>query len=431
VPFGDRREAGRRLASALEHLRDGSPVVLGLPRGGVLVAAEVARALGAQLDVLVVRKLGAPGRRELAMGAIAEGDGLVLNREVIDRLGIAEDQIAATLDAERAELERRVERYRGGRDPIPVEGRIVIVVDDGLATGASAAAAVRAARARGAARVILAVPVASPEGMHSLSQEADEVVAVEVPDELWAIGAWYRDFSQTSDEEVIDALGGTTGSTEHRAAAIRAGEVTLPGDLTVPAGATGIVIFAHGSGSSHLSPRNIEVARVLHEGGFATLLFDLLTPSEEQIRLNVFDVPLLAERLEAATEWARAHAPGMPVGYFGASTGAAAALWAAAGTPDVAAVVSRGGRPDLAMTRLDRVRAPTLLIVGGLDTEVLVLNEKARAAMNCPTALEVIPGATHLFQEPGALENVATRARAWFGRWLAGDGLRRSGSDRP
>jgi putative phosphoribosyl transferase len=207
---------------------------------------------------------------------------------------------------------------------------------------------------------------------------------------------------------------------------ITTGPVTLEGDLAVPEGARGIVEFAHGSGSSRQSPRNRFVAQTLLDGGLATLLFDLLTEEEEyQERVTRhlrFDIGLLAQRLLGATDWV-AHRPetrDLKVGYFGASTGGGAALVAAAEKPEtVGAVVSRGGRPDLAGEALARVRAPTLLIVGGADTQVIALNRQSMAQMSAPVNLEIIPGASHLFEEPGALEQVARLARNWFERYLA------------
>jgi putative phosphoribosyl transferase len=199
-------------------------------------------------------------------------------------------------------------------------------------------------------------------------------------------------------------------------------EVSLRGDLTVPSQAFGVVLFAHGSGSSRRSPRNRLVAQTLVDAGMATLLFDLLTPDEEIDRANVFDIELLASRLEAATAWVRQEPEGqLPAGYFGASTGAAAALWAAADLgPEIAAVVSRGGRPDLAGPRLRDVTAPTLLIVGERDREVLELNRQAQRALRCPNELVVVPRATHLFEEPGTLEEVARLATQWFSKHLGG-----------
>lgn len=199
---------------------------------------------------------------------------------------------------------------------------------------------------------------------------------------------------------------------------------SLPGDLAVPAGALGLVIFAHGSGSSRLSPRGVMVAGRLNDAGLATLLFDLLTPTEAMDKDNVYSIPLLAARLQTATEWAHQNreTSALPIGYFGASTGAAAALWAAADQRSgVRAVVSRGGRPDLARSRLPDVTAPTLLIVGGRDPVVLELNRGAMRQLRCEARLRIVPGAAHLFEEPGALEMVANVAAAWFGRHLGGD----------
>lgn len=191
--------------------------------------------------------------------------------------------------------------------------------------------------------------------------------------------------------------------------------VSLPGHLTIPARAELVVLFAHGSGSSRHSPRNRWVAGELQGRGLGTLLFDLLVPGEDADRSNVFDIGLLGGRLLAATEWlaAQDEMDGRRIAYFGASTGAAAALWAAA-QAEVAAVVSRGGRPDLAGDRLGGVSAPTLLIVGGMDTVVLELNRRARAMMRAESELAVVAGATHLFEEPGALEQVAELAGDWF-----------------
>lgn len=207
---------------------------------------------------------------------------------------------------------------------------------------------------------------------------------------------------------------------------IPAGDVTLSGDLVAPPDARGIVLFAHGSGSSRLSPRNRQVAAILRQGGLATLLMDLLTRDEEAVDARTahlrFDIGFLAGRLGAATEWLqkKAETRALPLGYFGASTGAAAALVAAAERPEaVRAIVSRGGRPDLAGSALARVQTPTLLIVGGDDYAVIEMNREALAQLTAEATLEIVPGATHLFEEPGTLDEVARLARAWFERWLA------------
>ncbi|MGW1347279.1 dienelactone hydrolase family protein [Kribbella sp. NPDC002412] len=198
---------------------------------------------------------------------------------------------------------------------------------------------------------------------------------------------------------------------------IESSGASLPGDLVVPPRSSGLVIFAHGSDSSRHSPRNQYVAQVLNRAGLATLLFDLLTTAEAADRRNVFDIPLLADRLSGAHDWA-ADRYG-PTAYFGASTGGAAALWSAAGSTSVAAVVSRGGRVDLAGPRLAAVSAPTLLIVGELDTTVLEYNRAAQRQLQCASDLQVVAGATHLFAEPGTLEQVAVLARDWFIHALA------------
>jgi putative phosphoribosyl transferase len=421
MSFRDRREAGRRLAERLSGLRAASPLVLGLPRGGVPVAFEVAKALDAPLDILVVRKLGVPFQPELGMGAVGEDGVRVLNPDVLRQAHVTEAQLAEVEARERAEVEERATRLRQGRPAIPLAGRTVVISDDGLATGGTARAAVRVARARGAKRVVLAVPVAPPETVAALRADADDVVAVETPEPFFAIGGWYTDFSPTSDTEVVELLLAAAGDRERspvdKEVEIPVEPVRLPGHLTVPAGAAGLVVFAHGSGSGRHSPRNQAVARALNDAGLGTLLFDLLTPAEEGDRANVFDIPLLATRLGAAAAWLPGDeaAAGLSVGFFGASTGAGAALWAAAepGSP-VRAVVSRGGRPDLARRRLEAVRAPTLLIVGGRDEAVLEMNREAASHLPVEHRIEVVPGATHLFEEPGALEAVADLATRWF-----------------
>jgi putative phosphoribosyl transferase len=206
---------------------------------------------------------------------------------------------------------------------------------------------------------------------------------------------------------------------------VQAGRTVLPGNLHLPEGAGALVLFAHGSGSSRHSPRNQFVARALNDAGLATLLFDLLTQEEETIDTQTrelrFNIHLLAERLDHATKWAKQQEEtgDFRIGYFGSSTGGAAALVAAADNPqDVGAVVSRGGRPDLAGEALPKVQAPTLLIVGGNDDIVIELNEQARDRMRCEVKLEIIPGATHLFEEPGTLEKVATLASDWFAKHI-------------
>jgi putative phosphoribosyl transferase len=211
VIFADRIDAGERLAKGLAHLAGSECVVLAIPRGGVIVGEVIARELGAPLDVVVPRKIGAPGNPELAIGAVAPGIR-VLDPRMVGALGVTDRYLDREIAEQEAEIERRQRAYRGGRPPQPVEGRVAIVVDDGVATGSTAVAALRWARARGAERVVLAVPVAPPQSLERLRAEADEVVVLETPQPFLAVGEWYRDFDQTTDEQVVSALARSAGS---------------------------------------------------------------------------------------------------------------------------------------------------------------------------------------------------------------------------
>jgi putative phosphoribosyl transferase len=417
-----------------ERLRDyagrGDIVVLALPRGGVPVGSEVAHALHAPFDVFIVRKLGLPSHPELAIGAIASGGVRVVDRGALRRFGVTDQELAAIAAAEQRELERRERLYRGDRPSPDIAGQTVILIDDGLATGATMAAAVRALRAQRPAKLVVAVPVAAAETCSAFQDLVDEIVCAATPEPFHAVGRWYEDFSETSDDEVRELLARAArelpGSGSEREVRVRTGGATLEGTLAVPSEAQGVVLFAHGSGSSRQSPRNRLVAARLRDAGMATLLMDLLTRKEEADDLRArelrFDIRLLAARLTGAIDWVgrEPSTRGLPVGLFGASTGAGAALVAAASRQHVVgAVVSRGGRPDLAGEALVQAAAPTLLIVGGLDEAVLDLNRQAMARTRAPVALELVPGATHLFEEPGALERVAELAAEWFTRYLA------------
>lgn len=432
--FKDRTQAGRALAHALRAYAGQGALVLALPRGGVPVAFEVARALDAELDVLVARKLGAPRQPEFGFGAIAR-EAMFIDEATVRELGLTEEDVARVRAIEQRELARRERAYRGDAPQPQLAGRVVIVVDDGVATGGTARAALRSARAERPARLVFAAPVGPPDALDRLSTEADEVVLLSSPRGFHAVGAWYDRFEQTSDDDVVSLLARSRRERPLHAeplardVRIPVGAATLDATLSVPASAIGLVVFAHGSGSGRSSPRNRFVARALNERGLATLLLDLLTREEERederTRELRFDVGFLAERLVGAARWARGEpdlAP-LPIGYFGSSTGAGAALVAETLFPGpVRAIVSRGGRPDLAGEALPRVRAATLLVVGSLDEDVLDVNEAARARMRCPAQLKVVEGATHLFEEPGALEEVAGLAGEWFALLLPAAG---------
>lgn len=443
--FRDRIEAGRELAQALQKYRGRSPLILAIPRGAVPMGRVVADELGGELDVVLVRKIGAPYNPEFALGAVDEAGWVYRNPWAGDD--------AATLDYIEAErkvqlelIRQRRAQYTPGHAPADPAGRTVIVVDDGLATGSTMIAALHALSGRKPARLVCAVPVAPPDVLDKIGRYADEVVCLHTPEDFQAVGQFYRHFDQVDDAEVIEVLqanspshggaqapaspAGAGGKVRAAGIALKEGavrmklaDVTLEGELHRGDGHR-LVVFAHGSGSSRHSPRNRHVAQVLNNVGIGTLLFDMLTVEEDRAYERRFDIDLLTQRLLGVTAWLRERSPSLSLGYFGASTGAAAALQAAVHlAPPVDAVVSRGGRPDLAgAAALRRVTCPTLLIVGSLDTEVLALNREALARIGAAGQLLQIPGATHLFEEPGTLDQAAQAACHWFEQHLRAAG---------
>lgn len=430
--FTDRFGAGLELAPHLESLAGQDVIVLGLARGGMPVAFEVAERLEAPLDILLVRQLPVPGRPGLSFGTIGEGGARLIDDAIVQEWHLGQDEIAQIEARQRSDLRRRAKRLRGDRDRISLTGRVAVIVDDGMSLSTTAKAACRIARARGARKVIVAAPTAPGDVKTMLAGYADDVVCVDTPAPTSSLRREYRHLPPVPDSEVATLL---RRAGRGEAAVVEpdtlmdvllrdeevqvsvAGNTVVTGIFTVPEHATGVVVFAHGSSSSRHSPRNRLVARVLNHAGLATLISDLLTPEEARNRAHVFDVDLLARRLIDVTRWLeeQSDTASLPVGYFGTNTGAAAALTAAADPrAKVDAVVSRGGRPDLADDALTRVVAPTQLIVGGRDHVVLKLNKIARAAMPGTCEIAVVPGATHVFEEPGTLEEVAELARDWF-----------------
>lgn len=442
--FKNRQHAGQKLAQELTDLAGVEDLlVLGLARGGVPVAFEISQRLKAPLDVFVSRKLGVPGQEELAFGAIAANGGRYVDENIVRSAGLKPDDIERITRATEKTLEERGRIYREDRSPLHVDGRTVILVDDGVATGASMYAAMRALQEMKPKCLIVAVPVGSRSACDWLRRHKNRLVVLDSPENFYAVGQHYDDFSQVSDDQVIDLLRradralqkaaesecpdeqrlqrAATGNMRHEIV-IKAGSVSLEGLLGLPPGARGIVLFAHGSGSSRHSARNRYVADYLQSHGIATLLFDLLTADEERVdrvtREHRFNIELLAERLIAVTRWIRENplTNTLRVAYFGASTGAGAAFVAVASLRDsIAAVVSRGGRPDLAGEALSRVHAPSLLIVGSRDEQVIELNRAALERLQCePKKMILVRGATHLFEEPGCLEQVAYASADWL-----------------
>ena len=416
--FENRSQAGQLLAAKISELKLQNPLVIALPRGGVPVAYEIASLLQCPLDVMMTKKIGAPGNAEYAIGAVGEDGTSAYNKEAIAALKIEKSVLRKLSEQKALEIREQIKKFRGNRRPETIAGKDVIVVDDGLATGATMIVALRILRKNHPGRLIVALPVAPAESLEKLREEADEVICLMSPKNFLAVGLWYDEFDQVPDEEVIRLLEETRTASviQEMEVPIEDDKVSLTGDLNLVANGKGLIIFAHGSGSSRKSPRNQLVASELNKMGLSTLLFDLLSEEESQNRANVFNIPLLARRLNLATETVArmSETENLPIGFFGASTGAGAALMAATQSAQkIFAVVSRGGRPDLAGDSLQNVMAPTLLIVGGNDEPTLTLNRQAATKIKS-CKLIIVPGATHLFEEEGAMSEVVEHASAWF-----------------
>ncbi|HET9241221.1 MAG TPA: phosphoribosyltransferase family protein [Oligoflexus sp.] len=442
--FKNRSEAGQLLAAKLQAYKNNPDVlVLALPRGGVPVAFEIAQSLEAALDVFLVRKLGVPGHEELGMGAISSGGDRVLNKEIIDALQLSESTVEKVTQREQQELTRREATYRRNRPPLQIQGKTVILVDDGLATGSTMLAAIRAVQKLKAAKIVIAVPVAPVSTFESMEKLGDAMICLMTPEPFYGVGLWYEDFTQTTDEEVINLLekaeswgkipeSHSYSRDDHlpgfHQVSIPAGSVELAGKLLLPEGENkGIVMLVQGTGYPGQSPQHDLIAHKLYEAGFTTLRFDLLTREEEASELKSrhlrFDTPLLTRRLIQATDWVMHELAtyDQPLGFFGSSTGTGAVLKAAAtiGRP-IKAIVSLSGRPDLAGESLSKVTAPTLLLMGGQDISIMDLNVCARSRMRPGLVrIEVVPQASHLFEEEGALERAANLSTRWFERHLA------------
>ncbi|MFN8573759.1 MAG: phosphoribosyltransferase family protein [Gemmatimonadaceae bacterium] len=442
--YQNRRQAGEVVAARLAEFANRDDVlVLGLPRGGVVVARAVADALRVPLDILVARKLGVPGMPEVALGAIVDGHMDATMDAVAWYLGLPDEVVRRIEAKERQELERRVARYRGQRPRADVRARTVLLVDDGLASGVTIRAAARAVKMGGAAQVVVVCPVGSVAGCTEVAQVADRVVVPATPEPLGMVSDWYEDFAPVSDDAVLHAIEPTrpadkiapadpdaSDEREVRIAAEPDGAATLTADLGVPDAWTergarprGLVIFAHGGGSSRQSYRNRVLAGWLRMMGWATLRLDLLLPDEQERDVtdgvHRFDIALIGRRLTSAVDWAtRENAPGSSnIVLFGASTGAAAAVIAAAARPQaVAGVMSRGGRVDLAGDALSDVRAPVLMIVGGSDADTLRWNRSAIRRLRGDVTLRIVRRAGHTFEEPRAIGAVGAHAMTWLDR---------------
>lgn len=433
--FRDRTAAGAELARRLVRFAAERPLVLGLPRGGVPVATEIADRLGTPLDVVLVRKVGVPGRDELAAGAVGEGGVTVPNLTVLRELGLTWSDLADRIDAERTEVARRAGLLRPGRPPLDVRDRVAVLVDDGIATGSTMIAAIQVVRRLGARRIVVAVPVAPPDTLRRLGALADEVVCLRTPARFLAVGRWYHDFRQVSDDEVRRFLA-AAGETAAASAAgeprvggeldepieVRLNGRVLAGHLTAPAGAAGVVIVVGAAGRP--GPGDRGIAAALHDAGVGTVLLELV---DETDAINAATIDqttmfeLLTARLAAATAALRTdpRLAGRTIGYLGSGLGTPAALCASTATgAKVATMVFRGGRADLAERCLPMVDAPTLFLVGERDRRLVRRIADVRLRMRCETELIVVPGGSHLLAEPGALPRTTKAAARWFLRHL-------------
>jgi predicted phosphoribosyltransferase/alpha-beta hydrolase superfamily lysophospholipase len=413
--FHDRTDAGRQLAGVLKEKGFKKPVVLGIPRGGVPVAAEVARGLDGELAVVVARKLGAPDNPELAIGATTATGASYINTAVAVAAGAGQRYIEAERARQVAEAYRREQLFDGHRRP-PVAGRTVIVVDDGVATGATAIAAVRSLKAERAERVVLAVPVGPTEMLELLRGEADEVVCLLDDPDFWAVGYYYEDFSQVSDEDVLMILERFSAlvAVDSWQVEIDRDGLKLAGVLTAPAGDSPfpLVVFVHGLGSSKESPRNLVIASRLVDAGIATLLFDLSGHGESWPDARD-GVDAYVADLEAAFAWA-IDQDGIDkdrVGIAGSSLGAVVAVNALADHKvRPRTMVLRA--PPMETAELRAITVPSLVLIGSHDP--LRRQVEAGAAGQPQLALSVVEGASHLFEEPGTLEEATRRTVEWF-----------------
>jgi putative phosphoribosyl transferase len=439
VHFRDRVEAGQRLVKLVQQYQSQHPLVIGVPDGGVPVALEVAAALQAPFEVWAGEKLGSPEHPGLRLGAIAEGDVVFLDHSLPTQMGT--QPLEALIARKQLLLHERSLRLRGSARLPDVTGRTVLVVDDGVATGATLHAVLLAVKSHKPRELVVAVPVGAISRLAALRRIADHVHALEETRNLVAIGAWYDDFTRVPEPQIADvlrhpsrALAHSLQSTEALPANTREIDVhvegvTLCGTLAVPHDAKALVIVASASGTSRFDASNRFLAAELRKRNLATLLFDLLTHREELRALEAgkfrFDLELLSRRLLAATHWV-AHnreTEWMRVGFLEGPIGPGVALDAAARRPNVVqAIAAIGASPHIARSYFGKTKAPTLWLVGETDAAVLSLDPKEIAAIFGEADLEIVPGAGALFEEPGALEQVSALASRWFERWLVAPG---------
>jgi putative phosphoribosyl transferase len=421
--FADRHDAGRRLAAVLDEFRYEDPVIVGIAPGGMPVAGEVARALAAPLDVVALCALVAAEDRSRPIGVLGECGVTVLDAGVAEELGSGSDGLDAAIERASHDLDRLLADYHPAGRRIAVAGRTVLLVDDGLVSARNAQAAARSLRERGAARVILAVPVAEPGCATQMRDWVDQVVCLEYRRGQRALRFWYEDFGEATEPEIAALLSEHVGARERSVEIEVSPGVVLNGHLTVPWGAyaRGAVLIAGGSRRRSGAPCGASLAAALNGAGFAALQLDVLRPAENVDTANVFDVDALAERLMGATRWLRAQpeTARLALGLLGSDIGSAAALAAAARLrAGICAVVTCGGRPDRANPWLSRIVAPVLIISVDPDARALDRSRDAQHRVGGVSDLAVVrkPQGTLDRLDPG--ERVAALAIDWLTQHL-------------
>jgi putative phosphoribosyl transferase len=441
--YRDRVEAGRRLGEALGPYRGQDLLVLGIPRGGVPVAVEVARALDAELDIVVARKLGAPGQPELAIGAVTANGGQYLNEEYIGYLGVTPEYVARETERKMAEAREREEHLRAGQPMARIRDRVVIVVDDGLATGATMRAALRSVRKGGPAQLVMAVPVGALESCRAMQAEADVVLCLSQPPQFRAVGLHYDRFDPVEETAVRRMLEEARVERSRRAAPAGGSQRSidfpftndlgqrLAGTLELPADAAPVpvVIFAHGMGSGRMSHRNREIAGRLLIEGIGAFLIDFTGHGDSEGRMEQATVERMVADLSSAIEAVRQHAAvdATRIGVSGSSSGGVVALVLTAGDERVKALVLRSVPAHGLEHIAPHVRVPTLVIAGEQDWPIVRDDEALTALIGGEHRFVVIPEAGHLFEGPGQSVKVADLSAKWFADQLTLGALVRSG----
>lgn len=429
--FRDRHHAATLLIEKLDNypLDKVNTVVVALPRGGVPIAGMIAKKFDLPLEIVSVKKIGYPVNPELALGAITEAGDTVINEDIRRASNLREDEIEEICEKYLLLAKAKAKKIRGEYNLVNLNNKDILLVDDGIATGASIEAAIKFLKNNRVNNILIATPVASKESLARITHQVDKIITIDTPSPFLSVGRWFECFEQVEDDEVEKIVlhfkkGQSDDKYLHIDVTVNCNGNCHDGSLVKVANEKAWVVFAHGSGSSHLSPRNNLLASKLNAKGFSTLLFDLLTPIEDREDKNRFNITLLSERLVQALKWLMQsdhYNPATPIGLFGASTGAAAALVVASKFQDqlpIFSIVSRGGRPDLVgVNELNDVMLPVLLIVGAKDYSVIELNEIAHNQIY-KSKIQLIANATHLFDEPGTLEKVAELTTNWFQQQL-------------